>query len=242
MENAFLDSDTGSVETDAFDSLARFVISEHTIEEALQLVVDLARPAVGEADAVGISLLRKGGVMTAAATGPRVLAVDLLQYQAGSGPCLQAMRDGEVQIVRAMLTEPRWPDFTNKALYEGVQSILACPLKIGDEVLGALNFYSSQEQGFDSRAVSVGEAFALRASVLLLNVIRYQAASQLASQLEEALQSRAVIDQAKGILMEREKISSDEAFDRLKLSSQHSNIKVRELAQRIVAEVAGIDH
>jgi GAF domain-containing protein len=242
MENAFLDPDTDNAEAGAFDALARFVISEHTIEQALQLVVDLARPAVGEADAVGVSLLRKGSVMTAAATGPRTLAVDHLQYQAGSGPCLQAIKDGEVQIVRAMLTESRWPDFTNKALYEGVQSILACPLKTDGEVLGALNFYSSHEQGFDSRAVSVGEAFAVRASVLLLNVSRYQAASELASQLEEALQSRAVIDQAKGILMEREKISSDEAFDRLKLGSQHSNIKVRELAQRIVAGVAEIDH
>ena len=241
MENTFLDPETGRVETDPFDVLARFLISEHTIEQALQLVVDLARPAVGEADAVGISLLRKGGVVTAASTGPRALAVDYLQYEAGAGPCLQAIRDGQVQVVPSLLTEPRWPDFTNKALYEGVQSILACPLKTNDEVLGALNFYSSQEQGFDARAVSVGEAFAVRASVLLFNVSRYQAASQLASQLEEALQSRAVIDQAKGILMERERISSDEAFERLKVGSQRSNIKVRELAQRIVAEVAERD-
>ncbi len=228
--------DSDQAVADAFEALANYVISDNTVDGALQLLVDLAGACIEGAEAVGISLMRRGGVVTAVSSKPKVIAIDNLQYDSGSGPCLQAMADGEMQMVTSLLTEDRWPEFTNKALYEGVQSIVAYPLKSKEEVFGALNVYSPRDQAFSHHAISVGEVFAARASVLLVNATRYEAAIQLASQLEEALQSRAVIDQAKGILMEREKISADEAFDRLKSVSQHSNIKVRELAQRIVED------
>jgi GAF domain-containing protein len=143
------------------------------------------------------------------------------------------------QLVRSMLREPRWPDFTNRALYEGVQSILAFPLRSSEEVFGALNLYSQQEDAFDDRSVSLGETLAARASVVLLNASRFEEATRLADQLQEALKSRAVIDQAKGVLMEREKISADEAFDRLKSLSQRSNLKVRDLATHLVEDAIG---
>ncbi len=228
--------DSDQAVADVFEALATYVISDSSVDGALQLLVDLAGSSIGGAEAVGISLLRKGGVVTAVSSRPKVITIDSLQYESGSGPRLQAMADGEMQIVTSLLTEDRWPEFTNKALYEGVQSIVAYPLKSKDEVFGALNIYSLRDQAFSQHALSVGEVFAARASVLLVNATRYEAATQLASQLEEALRSRAVIDQAKGILMEREKISADEAFDRLKSVSQHSNIKVREVAQRILED------
>lgn len=229
-----VNQDTDQAVEDALAGLATYVISEHTVDGALQLIVDLAADAIRGAEAVGISLNRKGGVVTAVSSQPKVLAIDHLQYQAGTGPCLQAMADGKMQIVNSLLTESRWPEFTNKALYEGVQAVLAFPLRSDEDVFGALNVYSLREAAFSEQAVAVGEVFATRASVLLLNATCYEAATKLAAQLEEALQSRAVIDQAKGVLMEREKVSADQAFEQLKSLSQRSNIKVRELAQRIV--------
>jgi len=226
--------DLDEAAADAFEALATYVVSERSVDGALQLIVDLAGPSIGGAEAVGISLKRGNSVVTAVSSTPRVLAVDFLQYECGSGPCLQAMTDGEMQLVNSLLTDDRWPEFTNKALYEGVQSVAAYPLRSQREVFGALNVYSPREDAFDEDALAIGEVFAARASALLLNATKYEEAAQLASQLEEALQSRAVIDQAKGILMEREKISADEAFEHLKLLSQRTNVKVRELAHRIV--------
>ena len=225
---------------DAFDALASYVVTDHSLEGALQLVVDLAAASIPGAQMVGISLLRHGGVTTAVSSGARVETIDLLQYRSGSGPCLQAIADAVPQLVRSMLTETRWPEFTNNALYEGVQSILAFPLRSADEVFGALNLYSHQDDAFNDRAVDLGEVFASRASVVLLNAARFEEATRLAEQLQEALQSRAVIDQAKGVLMEREKIGADEAFERLKALSQRSNLKVRELARRLVEDATGL--
>ena len=233
---------TDTTTQDAFEALANYVITDHSLDGTLQLVVDLAAASIQGAQMVGISLLRKGRVMTAVSTGAQVEVIDVLQYEANSGPCLQAMLDGVPQLVRSMLTETRWPDFTNKALYQGVQSILAFPLKSDSEVFGAINLYSHQDDAFNDRSVSVGQAFASRASVVLLNAARYDEANCLADQLQEALQSRAVIDQAKGILMGREGISADEAFDRLKALSQRSNLKVRELARRLVEDATGGSH
>lgn len=234
MVDLRVDQHSDRVVADTFERLATYVVAEHTVDGTLQLVVDLAGSAIGGAEAVGISLMRKGSVVTAVSSKSKVLAIDDLQYQSGSGPCLQAMADGQMQLVESLLTDGRWPEFTNKALYEGVLSIVAFPLRSNEEVFGALNVYSPRERAFGEKSISVGEVFAARASVVLVNATRYEAATQLSSQLEEALQSRAVIDQAKGILMEREKISADEAFEQLKSISQRSNIKVRELAQRIV--------
>lgn len=225
---------------DAFDALSRYVLSDHSLEGALQLVVDLAAGSVPGAQMVGISLMRDGGVVTAVSNGAKVESIDILQYEAGSGPCLQAISDGVPQLVRSMLTETRWAEFVNRALYEGVQSVLAFPLRSPEDVFGAINIYSQKEDAFSDRSVGLAEVFAGRASILLLNATRYEAATRLATQLQEALQSRAVIDQAKGVLVAKDRITPDEAFERLKSLSQRSNMKVRDLARRIVDDAVGL--
>ncbi|HEX2180441.1 MAG TPA: ANTAR domain-containing protein [Actinomycetota bacterium] len=222
---------------DALEKLATHAVSEETVGAEIRLIVELAGPPVG-AQAVSISLVDKNGKVgtvfsSNAATAD---AVDGVQYEMGTGPCLQAIRDGETQVVSSMLKESRWPEITNRALYAGVQSVIAYPLKSKDGCFGALNFYSSKEEAFADDAIALGSRFAARAAARLLDATRYEAASELASQLRQALESRAEIDQAKGILMERHKISADEAFERLKLISQRSSIKVRDVARMIVAE------
>lgn len=140
---------------EGLEQLAGYAVTEHTIDSALQSIVDLAGPAVG-AEAVGISLVRQGKVVTAFSSKPKVLEIDLLQYDVGVGPCFQAMADGQTQIVDSLLDEHRWPTFANLALYEGVQSIIAYPLQSKTEVIGALNFYSARQGAFNDDAISLG--------------------------------------------------------------------------------------
>lgn len=223
----------------ALEKLATHAVTEETVAGEIRLIVELAGPPVG-ADAVSISLVDKNGkVGTAFSWNPKTAgAVDGVQYEIGTGPCLQAITDGETQVVSSMLKESRWPEFANRALYAGVQSVIAYPLKSKEASFGALNFYSSSEEAFGDDAIALGSRFAARAAAQLLDATRYEAASELASQLQQALESRAEIDQAKGILMERHKITADEAFERLKLISQRTSVKVRDLARRIVEEGA----
>ncbi|HEX2053206.1 MAG TPA: GAF and ANTAR domain-containing protein [Actinomycetota bacterium] len=224
---------------DAFDRLSGFVLTEHCLDSALQLVIDLASSALKGTEAAGISLKKGTKVFTAVSTGQRAVELDELQYDLGDGPCLQAMRDGEMQLTQSLISEQRWPQYTSRALYAGAMSILALPVQAGGQVLGALNFYSSREQAFSETDLAVARAFTDRSAVVLLNAKIYEEASELAAQMQEALASRAVIDQAKGIIMVTEKVSAEVAFKRLKSLSQAANVKVRDLARRIVEEASG---
>jgi GAF domain-containing protein len=221
----------------SFDEFARYIVSEYSLEKTLEMVVDLAVQSLAGADFAGISLRKDGHIYTAASNAPNVEEIDALQYSLGSGPCLQAMDDGEIQEIPSMLTEARWPEFTNKALYAGVLSVLSVPLKVHDECFGALNCYSVSENAFVPRDHALARTFGAQAGVVLMNARVYRAATDLSRQLQEAIESRAVIDQAKGVLMAREHLTADEAFEKLRRASQKANLKVREIAQRVVSSV-----
>ncbi|HEY7874874.1 MAG TPA: GAF and ANTAR domain-containing protein [Actinomycetota bacterium] len=109
------------------------------------------------------------------------------------------------------------------------------PLHINGSV-GALNLYSTEEHGFDEASRAIGEIFARQATIALRNASTYLAARMLAEQLNEALESRDLIGRAKGILMEREGVTDDEAFHMLRVISQNTNVKLRDIAQRVVEE------
>ncbi|MDQ4145099.1 MAG: hypothetical protein M3198_15435, partial [Actinomycetota bacterium] len=113
------EQDAGRQPVDVLEQLALYVVSDHTLQEALQFVADLALAAVWRADGVGISLKCEGDVTTAVATSQGAVVIDDLQYAVSAGPCLEAMKGGQMYVVGSMLTESRWPDFTNKALYAG---------------------------------------------------------------------------------------------------------------------------
>lgn len=212
---------------------SQVVFSSSTLDQILRLV---ARQGLGlseQTHAVVVSLPHKKGALTGlAARG----AVDIgqLRQPPEPSPSSDAVVEGEPQVVHSLIVEKRWPEFTNTALYCGVQSLLCCPLKEGERLVGSVSFYSSNEGAFSGPVIASAREFAGMAAVLLTNARSYEASCALAAQLNEALVSRAVIDQAKGILMATEGLSADEAFGKIKSLSQHTNIKVRELAQRIV--------
>ena len=212
---------------------------EESTDEALQRVTDLASKLVISADGVGITLVswpassEKPVFRTAAYSDHWVKTVDLQQYETHEGPCVDATIRCEV-VNLPSLDDPRYPAFCGRAKAEGLGSVLAVPLNISETAVGALNLYSRSAGAFELAEETITRHFAAQAAVALVNVELYEGARALTRQLGDAMESRSLIEQAKGILMGREKCTSDEAFERLKTMSQAQNIKVQDIAGTIV--------
>jgi GAF domain-containing protein len=181
----------------------------------------------------GVTMMRNGKVTTAACSDPLAREIDEVQYATGQGPCLQAFEDGAVYRIEDIATEERWPEFCAGARDKGLGSSLSMPLIADDKSLGALNLYSRSRGSFDDGR-ELAQLFADQASVAVANADLYSRALALASQLQEALESRDVIGQAKGILMATTKVSADAAFDVLRTASQQRNMKLRAVAEEVV--------
>lgn len=220
----------------ALQELSSLVASEGDLDRTLKTVVDLSVGTLPGCDSAGVTLKDSDGrKFTVSATDDFALKIDAIQYDTDQGPCLQAIEDGETIVVEAISDEVRWPEFRGRAEQAGVGSTLSLPLSI-DGGEGALNLYSRSERAFDEETRLLGDIYAKQAEIAMKNAVMYAAARQLAAQLEEAVESRDLIGQAKGILMERESMTDEEAFQMLVSASQAANIKVREIAKRIVAE------
>lgn len=222
-------------EPDAFIPLASIVISEESFDAILQEVVDMACAGIASCSMAGITLLERGGPTTAASTNEVAGRIDATQYEVNSGPCLDAYRHQVVNHIEATASDERWPEFSRAAHADGVLSTLSLPLIVGGDGLGALNLYSNEESGFDDFDERMGTVFANHASVTLANARAYWATEELRRNLEIALETRGVIDQAKGILMGEQGCSAEEAFDILRRASQRENRKLHDIAQEIVA-------
>ncbi|MDQ3955554.1 MAG: GAF and ANTAR domain-containing protein [Actinomycetota bacterium] len=220
---------------EALQKLSSLLDSDDAFERTLNTVVDLSRSTLKGCDSAGITLRVDGKPTTAAATDHYTLEIDRIQYQSGEGPCLTAAETGERQHIEAISEESRWPEFCRRAAAEGVRSGASFPLRLNGPV-GALNLYSKSERAFDDESMGTAVVFARQASIALENAAIYAAARRLGAQLNEALASRDVIGRAKGILMEREGLSDAEAFEVLRRISQTTNVKLREVAQRVVDE------
>jgi GAF domain-containing protein len=218
----------------AFDELARLVLSDHTMDGLLQRIAELAKSVVAGATEVSVTLVGKDRATTVVTTGPLATALDERQYDADAGPCFDAAQGGAVAWITDMRTETRWPQFTAAAKTAGALSSLATPIPLQHYAHAALNLYGTEPDAFDEEALSVAQSFASYAGVALANMHLYESTRTLAEQLQTAMESRAVIEQAKGILMAQQSCSADEAFNVLVKLSQQSNRKLREVAQALV--------
>jgi GAF domain-containing protein len=210
------------------------LVDEEPLEQTLQRIVDLAVRTIPGVDAAGITLVVDGVPRTSVFTDERTLAVDHSQYEAGEGPCLEAYRRQTSMLVDLRTASARWPKFATAAAAAGVECFLAAPLVTGDRPLGALNLYSRENGGFDALDQAFVGLIAAQASAAIANAQRYENTKHLAEQLAGALASRAIIEQAKGVLMARQGVDAHAAFDLLRRQSQHRNVKLRAVAQEIV--------
>jgi GAF domain-containing protein len=204
---------------------------------ALQRAVRQAADGVPGADMVSVTVLCEGRGETMASTSERVWAIDSDQYAAGEGPCLEAARTNQIVRVGVERAPDRWPVFARSAREAGVQSYLSCPLVIGAELVGSLNLYSEQPHGFDDFDIALLRIYLTAATTALANSRQFAQARRLAEQLAQTLDSRAVIDQASGIVMAQRDIAADQALDVLVRYSQESNIELRVLAAQLVDDV-----
>ena len=222
----------GGGSADAFAEMARALLAEDDVQHTLQKICDLAVETIDGCDHAGISFLKGRKVDTPASSDDVPRKVDSIQYEVGEGPCLDAIRDHEVFETGDLGREDRWPHFASRAQREtGITSMLCFRLFVEGDTLGALNLYSKAANAFGEESRTVGLVFAAHAAVALSSAIHDE-------QMEEALQSRDLIGQAKGILMAREGITADQAFDMLRRASQRLNVKLRDVAGGIVERSA----
>lgn len=218
----------------AMHELAQLLVAEEGVESTLQRIVDLAKRVIPGCDAAGVTLYMEGKYVTAAYTDQRTLEVDEGQYARDEGPCLQSMRDRAVLRIDIGEASERWPEFLDDARRAGIRSFLAGPLLLKNEAIGALNLYSSEHDGFTNLDDLLIALFTGQAAIAVANAKTYGDAIELTHQLQEAVASRAVIEQAKGVLMAREGLDPDGAFSQLRTWSQHRNVKLREIAKEVV--------
>jgi GAF domain-containing protein len=221
---------------DSLLELSSLLLSEETVHSVLERIVELACASVPGCTHCGVSLLDHERVVTAAATDGTTLQLDGAQYVSGDGPCLEAARAGTIVRVDDMAGDGRFSRFASEALRLGINSTLSLPLTVKGVSIGALNIYGEALKAFDEVSEGLAVRFARQASATLANVEIHDRTVTLVTQLSEALGSRSVIDQARGILIARTGCTADEAIEALKHRSQRENRKLRDIAAELVAD------
>jgi GAF domain-containing protein len=219
--------------------LAQYFVGAGTLDETLGRVADLTVEAVAPADYVGLTLPVEGRRRTAVFTDRNAPEVDQAQYDSDEGPCLDALRDSQVHAIGSTGEDGPWPAFRRACAARGIRSTLSLPLVVDHGTVGAMNLYSRTEHGFGAQDREAALQFAAQAAIVLANAQAYWDAHLLSARLGEALKSRATIEQAKGILMGAQGCGPDAAFALLTRASQRENVKLREIARRIVDRAAG---
>lgn len=215
---------------DAMSALTSALENTSDSSEMLEAVCAEAIRVVPGADMASITVVDDGGAQTAAVTDERAMEVDKAQYAAGDGPCLRAAASGEIVRVSLQTASDLWPDFAATAKRVGVGSYLASPLRVDEHLSGAINLFGFDDHGFHETDSKLLALYTTVVTFGLRTTRRYRETRRLAENLDIAMRSRAVIEQAKGILMATHKITEDEAMRRLIAQSQQTNVKLRQVA------------
>ena len=207
---------------------ARTLNQPRSLNDTLQTIVEVACNSVPGFDQVGIATLeKKGKIVTSAFTGDLVLHLDKVQYGLREGPCSAALLGTDAISVSSLRHEQRWTQYVPHALAAGVRSQMTVKLHLAQATMGGINFYSTTSDEVGPDAQALGRLFATHAAIALGHAYERET-------LNAALESRTVIGQAVGILMERYEMSADRAFAFLVRASSHANIKLRAVAQELV--------
>jgi GAF domain-containing protein len=214
---------------DALGVLSRALhLREARLDDTLNAVLESAITTIRSAGHAGLNLYIKGRFTPRATIGSAPPALDGLQQRTGEGPCIESSRSQITVDIDDMQSDSRWPTFAAAAVTEGVHSMLCLPLWVSDETLGSLSLYGIAPHAFRAADRRLAELFATHAALAL-------AAAQRTDQLRRAMANRDLIGQAKGILMERHRVTADQAFLLLKERSQHVNRKLVEVAETVAS-------
>src|SRR3954471_4710161 len=211
--------------------------AEVRLNRLLNLILESAVEALGF-DAATVTARHGRDLATVAATDQRLIALDDAQYESGEGPCLTVLEPHEpIPLDDAGETDDQWEHFSRTAAHLGVHSSLSMHLPVDSAAVAAsLNLYSRQRLELGAEQVRAAVPFAEQLAAAILSVDAHRSTAKLARDMAEAMRSRAVIEQAKGILMADNQIDAEAAFNQLVRLSQHANVKLRDVAQRLVEE------
>lgn len=222
----------------AYSELQNLMIDRPDVAEFLQQAALLASTVLPDTSC-GITMRRDHELETVANSDDFALAVDEVQYGRGQGPCLHSLRTGEQIHVTDLATDERWDDYRVHALTYGARSSLSLPLSVDGGTRGALNLYATTPDRFTADDIRRAQAFTRQTAAVLAVVLRNADQIQLEAQLREALATRAVIDQAIGIVMGQRRVNAHEAFATLRDVSQTRNRKLRDVAADLIETVTG---
>jgi GAF domain-containing protein len=221
--------------SDTFVDLADTMVADFDVIDFLHLLSDRAVQLLG-ASAAGVMLADpRGQLRLVAASSEAVRVLEIFQLEGEEGPCLETIRTGQA------ITEPdlrcalqRWPRFTPAALQAGFAAVHALPMRLREQVLGGLNLFRDQPGTFDAADMRIGQALADTATIGLLHERNLRRAEVVGEQLQSALNSRIIIEQAKGKLAERFGLDMDTAFTSLRHYARDNNLRLSELAQTFI--------
>jgi transcriptional regulator with GAF, ATPase, and Fis domain len=222
---------------ETFVELADTLVAGYDLMEFLQTLTERCVELL-EVNAAGLLLADAGsGLQVVAASAEQARLIELFQIQLNEGPCLDSYRAGQAVIVSDIRTEPdaaRWPRFAAAAHAAGFAAVHAIPMRLRDEVIGTMNLFSTAPGGLAPAVARAARTLVDVATIGILQERSIRRGEVLNEQLQGALNSRAIIEQAKGVLAQHGGLSVDAAFDRLRRYSRHRNQRLSEVARRIV--------
>ena len=221
----------------AYAELARIVLGGQPVNSVMQRIAELARDTIPGAKDVSVTLITRGRARSVAFAGDLAAFLDERQYEAGFGPCTDAAVTGQTISIPDTAADLTYPDFSRVARRKGVRHVMAIGFPTMQEVSGAMNVYGTAAGGgFDRDADDIATGFASYAGVALANAAMHAGALEEVQQMRQAMASRAVIEQAKGIIMGTRRCTADDAFAILRDASTRSNRKLRDIAAALVED------
>jgi transcriptional regulator with GAF, ATPase, and Fis domain len=220
---------------EAFVELADTLVDDFDVVEFLHEVTLRCAQVLG-VSAAGVLLTdQRGALRVVAASTERTRLLELLQSQTDQGPCPEAFHTGHPVVVADLATAAsRWPRFVTQAREAGFVSVHALPMRLRTDVIGALNLFNNHPGALDEDTVRLGQALADVATIGLLQARAIRRRETLAEQLQTALNSRVVVEQAKGVIAERRHLDMDQSFNLLRGSARSGNRRLSDLARAVV--------
>lgn len=215
--------------------LSGVVLAQQDLTSTHEEITRIALRALPAAGGATITTFRDGRPEASAASSDWARQLDEMQYVEHEGPCLDCARTGNTFRIADLEVETRWPSYVPRALEAGVRSVLSVPLTAEGRLMGALNLYAKEPDAFSTEAVSIADVIAAHTGLATQVAAAFFGQRELADQLRQAMESRAVIEQAKGAVMAARGCDAEEAFAVLRQASQQRNVKLRDVAAEVVA-------
>ncbi len=218
-----------------FVELADTLVADFDLIDFMSVLVERCAELLDSAE-VGLALAAaRGELRVMASSTERMRALELIEFQNDEGPCRDCLLDGK-QVLNQRLdqTEERWPRFTPQAREAGFRMVHALPLRLRNDVIGAMNIFSTEFRELSIEDVNLTQALADAATIGILQERAIKHGTELAGQLQGALNSRVVIEQAKGIVAERRQVDMDEAFALLRSYARSNRKQLSDVARAII--------